>query len=172
MHRLIALMLLFGLAFAQQFNITGRVTYAASYNLGRWEGSNSTVRGSVTWNAQSGEASGRICVELARFESGNPLRDADGRGVFDTNKNPQSCMEVQRLSQNGSEATLQGQLEISGVRKVKQIVGQLVKEGNNYRFSGKFSTSFSDWNLTRPQLLFLTINDPIEVRLEALATAR
>jgi hypothetical protein len=65
-----------------------------------------------------------------------------------------------------------GLLEISGVRKVKQIVGQLTREGNSYRFSGRFNTTFSEWNLVRPQLLFFTINDPIEVRLEALATTR
>lgn len=165
-------MVLLGLACAQQFNITGRVSYSASYSLGAWQGSNGSVRGSVTWNVQTGEASGRICVELARFETGNPLRDADSRGVFDTGKNPQSCMDVQRLSLSGDDATLVGQLEISGVRRVKQIAGKLVKEGSNYRFSGRFNTSFTEWNLTRPQLLFITINDPIEVRLEALATAR
>ena len=86
--RFIVAVILFGLAYAQapEYGVTGKVVYAASYNLGRWEGTNTTVRGNVRWNAQSGEASGRVCVDLDRFDSGNPLRDADARGVFEVNQ--------------------------------------------------------------------------------------
>jgi len=163
-----------GLSLAQtgQYAIEGRVTYTASYTLGRWEGSNTSVRGSVSWNSQTGEASGRVCVDLSRFDSGNALRDADARGVFDVNRFPQSCLEVERLTQAGDDAVLSGSLEISGVRRPVRIVGKLTREGGSYRFSGGFSTRFSEWNLTPPSLLFLRVNDPVEVRLEARATLR
>lgn len=166
--------LLWGIAQAQtgQYSIEGRVTYVASYTLGRWEGSNTSVRGSVRWNSQTGEASGQVCVELSRFDSGNALRDADARGVFDVNRYPLSCLEVERLSQSGEEAVLVGTLEISGTRRPVRISGRLTREGNNYRFVGGFSTSFSEWRLTPPSLLFLRVNDPVEVRLEARAVLR
>ncbi|WP_027881841.1 YceI family protein [Meiothermus rufus] len=161
-----------GLAQSQTYAIEGRVTYKASYNLGRWEGINTSVQGNVRWNSQTGEAAGRVCVDLSRFDSGNPLRDADARGVFDVNRFPQSCLEVERLSQNGEEAVLLGTLEISGTRRSVRIVGRLVQEGSGYRFSGGFNTRFSEWNLTPPSLLFLRVNDPVEVRLEARASLR
>ncbi|WP_337867338.1 YceI family protein [Meiothermus sp.] len=155
-----------------QFTIEGRVTYAASYNLGRWEGSNTSVRGTVRWNPQTGEASGQVCVELGRFDSGNPLRDADARGVFDVNKFPLSCLDLERLTQTGEDAVLLGTLEISGTRRPVRIAGKLTREGSAYRFVGGFNTSFSEWRLTPPSLLFLRVNDPVEVRLEARATLR
>lgn len=167
--------LLFGLmAYAQapEYLISGKVVYAASYNLGKWEGTNTTVRGTVRWNAQSGEASGKVCVDLDRFDSGNILRDADARGVFDTNQNKESCLEVDRLSQSGDDATLSGTLEISGTRRQIRFMGKLIREGSAYRYQGKLDTSFSEWNLKRPTLFFLTINDPIEVRIEARAMPR
>ncbi|GIW34801.1 YceI family protein [Meiothermus sp.] len=166
--------LFFGLSQAQtnQYAIEGRVTYAASYNLGRWEGANTSVRGTVRWNSQTGEASGQVCVELGRFDSGNALRDADARGVFDVNRFPQSCLEVERLVQTGEDAVLSGTLEISGTRRAVRISGKLTREGNTYRFAGGFNTSFSEWKLNPPSLLFLRVNDPVEVRLEARAVLR
>lgn len=162
----------FSQAQTNQYAIEGRVTYAASYNLGRWEGANTSVRGTVRWNNQTGEASGQVCVELGRFDSGNPLRDADARGVFDVNRFPQSCLEVERLVQTGEEAVLSGTLEISGTRRAVRISGKLTREGSTYRFTGGFNTSFSEWKLTPPSFLFLRVNDPVEVRLEARAVLR
>ncbi|WP_299426901.1 YceI family protein [uncultured Meiothermus sp.] len=168
------LCLLPGLSHAQsgQYAIEGRVTYAASYNLGRWEGSNTSVRGAVRWNPQTGEASGQVCVDLGRFDSGNILRDADARGVFDSNRFPQSCLEVERLTQTGEDAVLVGSLEISGTQRPIRIAGRLTREGNLLRFQGSFMTRFSEWNLQPPSLLFLRVNDLVEVRLEARAVLR
>jgi polyisoprenoid-binding protein YceI len=157
---------------SSQFAIEGRVTYAASYSLGRWEGTNTSVRGTVRWNPQTGEASGQVCVELGRFDSGNALRDADARGVFNVDKYPLSCLEVERLTQSGEDAVLLGTLEISGTRRPVRIAGKLTREGNTYRFVGGFNTSFSEWKLSPPSLLFLRVNDPVEVRLEARAVLR
>jgi polyisoprenoid-binding protein YceI len=171
---LLLLGLFWGMSQAQtaQYTIEGRVTYAASYTLGRWEGTNTSVRGSVRWNPQTGEASGQVCVELGRFDSGNALRDADARGVFNVDKYPLSCLEVERIDQAGDETTISGNLEISGTRRPVRIAGKLTREGNTYRFVGGFNTSFSEWKLSPPSLLFLRVNDPVEVRLEARAVLR
>jgi len=162
------------LAYAQapEYSISGKVVYAASYGLGRWEGTNTSVRGVVRFDAQTGEASGRVCVDLNRFDSGNPLRDADARGVFDVNRYSESCLEVDRLSQSGEDAVLTGMLQISGTRRQVRLVGKLTREGNSYRYQGELNTSFSEWNLKRPSLLFLTVDDPVEVRVEARAVPR
>lgn len=169
---LLGLLASFSQAQSGQYAIEGRVTYAASYSLGRWEGSNTSVRGVVRWNPQTGEASGQVCVDLGRFNSGNVFRDADARGVFDVNRFPQSCLDLDRLTQRGEEALLSGTLEISGTRRPMRIAGILTREGNNFHFRGGFNTSFSEWNLQPPSLFFLRVNDPVEVWLDAWATLR
>lgn len=83
-----------------------------------------------------------------------------------------SCLEVERIDQAGDETTISGNLEISGTRRPVRIAGKLTREGNTYRFVGGFNTSFSEWKLSPPSLLFLRVNDPVEVRLEARAVLR
>jgi polyisoprenoid-binding protein YceI len=152
----------------QGYNVEGKVTYFASFPLGRWQGTNNSARGVVTW--MEPEASGRVCVDLNRFDSGNWLRDADARGVFEVGKYPQSCFEAGTLRRlEGEKALLEGILDLHGVRKRIRVEGQLEADGAAYRFRGSFRTSFSEWNLQRPSLLFVTVDDPLEVRLEARA---
>lgn len=123
--------ILAGLAFAQvpQFAVEGRVTYAASYALGRWEGTNTTPY-------------------------------------------PQSCFQPTRLIRQGDEASVVGVLDLHGVRKEIRILGTLTQEGSSYRFRGAFDTKFSNWNLQRPSLIFVTVDDPVQVRLEARVVPR
>lgn len=152
----------------QSYSVEGRVTYFASYPLGRWQGVNDSARGVVLWREP--EASGRICLDLSRFDSGNWLRDSDARGVFEVSKYPQSCFEASTLRRlEGGKAVLEGTLDLHGLRKRIRIEGQLEADGAAYRFRGSFKTSFSEWNLQRPSLLFVTVDDPVEVRLEARA---
>lgn len=168
------LVALAGLAYAQapQFAVEGRVTYAASYPLGRWEGTNSTASGQVRWEVESGVLEGRICVDLRAFDSGNPLRDADSRGVFEVNKYPQSCFQPTRLLRQGEGVSVLGILDLHGVRREIRIVGSLSQEGAAYRFRGAFETKFSEWNLERPSLIFVRVDDPVQVRLEARVEPR
>lgn len=152
----------------QSYSVEGMVTYFASYPLGRWQGVNGTARGVVAWKEP--EASGRVCVDLSRFDSGNWLRDADTRRVFEVNKYPQSCFEAGALRRlEADEAVLEGTLDLHGVKKRIRVEGQLEADGAAYRFRGSFKTSFSEWNLQRPSLFFITVDDPLEVRLEARA---
>ncbi|WP_018467205.1 YceI family protein [Calidithermus timidus] len=152
----------------QSYSVEGKVTYFASYPLGRWQGVNPTARGVVLWREP--EASGQVCVELSRFDSGNWLRDADTRGVFEIGQYPQSCFEASALRRlEGERVLLEGTLELHGVKKRIRIEGQLEADGAAYRFRGSFKTSFSEWNLQRPSLFFISVDDPLEVRLEARA---
>lgn len=171
MRKLVLLLTLVWAAMAQapqSYSVEGRVTYFASYPLGRWQGVNPTARGVVAWREP--EASGRVCVDLSRFDSGNWLRDADARGVFEVSQYPQSCFEASTLRRLEEERVLlEGTLELHGVKKRIRVEGSLEAEGAAYRFRGSFKTSFSEWNLQRPSLFFITVDDPLEVRLEARA---
>jgi polyisoprenoid-binding protein YceI len=174
MKRLTVFILLFLLVYAQapRYGLEGRVTYSASYAWGRWQGSNPSLAGTVTWNPGSGEMGGKVCVDLTRFDSGNPLRDADGRGVFEVNRYPQSCLIPTKLTVQGENAVLVGSLDLHGVQREIRASGTLTKDGATYAFRGGFSTRFSEWNLNRPTLIFVTVDDPVQVSVEVQAVAR
>ncbi|MER3483565.1 MAG: YceI family protein [Meiothermus sp.] len=174
MKRVIAVSVMVLLAYAQapQYALEGKVVYSASYALGRWQGTNTSLSGSATWNPSSGEMDGKLCVDLSRFDSGNPLRDADGRGVFEISKYPQSCLTPSKLTLQGGNAVLSGTLDLHGVKREVKASGTLVRDGQGYVFKGAFPTKFSEWNLTRPTLIFVTVDDPVEVQVEVRATPR
>ena len=167
-----AFALVLSLAQAQQvFNIEGQVIYSANFPLGRWEGRNASVKGVVNWDKVSGFVSGDVCIQLARFDSGIGLRDDDAREVLEVNKFPQACLDVSRLTWNEASkaAVLEGVLEFRNQKKPLKVSGQLVQEGNGFRFSGSFRTGFKEWGMPQPQRLFLVVDDPIDIRLEAKA---
>lgn len=175
MKRVVSVLTLVWLAYAQApqgYGLEGKVVYSASYALGRWQGTNTALSGTATWNPSSGEMSGQLCLDLSRFDSGNALRDADGRGVFQISKYPQSCLVPSKLTTQGVNAVLVGTLELHGVKREIQAGGTLVKEGQNYVFKGGFPTKFSDWDMNRPSLLFVTVDDPVDVQIEVRATPR
>ncbi|RIH90927.1 YceI-like domain protein [Calidithermus terrae] len=151
----------------QLYAVEGSVTYVGRMPLGSWQGTNPTARGQVRWAEP--EASGRVCVDMSKFDSGIGLRDNDARGVLEVAKYPQSCLDVSALRREGERAVLEGVLEIHGVRKFMRIEGTLRLEGDAYRFAGGFRTRFTEWNLKPPTVLFLTVEDGLEVRLEARA---
>lgn len=94
--RWIALLLL-GLAFAQaagEYAVSGRVVYEARGPIGAFEGENRKVGGALVWDAASGEASGRICVDLSAWDSGEWLRDKHIRTMFEADVYPEACFEL------------------------------------------------------------------------------
>jgi polyisoprenoid-binding protein YceI len=168
-------LLLFGPAWAQGagYGVTGTLSYSASYTLGPWQGKNTTASGQLNWDAGSGRLSGKVCLDLAAWDSGNALRDADTRGKFEVNTYHQSCYTPTRLEgQPGRPVTLIGTLDLHGVQREVRIPGTLTQQGKDFSFTGTFTTSFSDWNLTPPQFLFLSVDDALEVEVSGTASAR
>lgn len=168
----VLLLSLFSLAQAPQFNLDGRVVYEGSYPLARWQGVNTSVRGTLRWNQNTGDLEGRICVDLARFDSGNWLRDSDARLVFEVDRFPQSCFEPNRLIQSNDQATLVGVMELRGIKRELRIAGRVTREGTAYRFAGSFNTRFTDWGMNPPTLILVTVDNNIKVNLEARITPR
>jgi polyisoprenoid-binding protein YceI len=166
--------MLLGLAWAQSagYGVSGTVTYSASYTLGPWQGKNTTASGQLSWDEGSGQMSGQVCLDLAAWDSGNALRDADTRGKFEVRTYPQSCYTPTRLEgQPGGPATLVGLLDLHGVQREVRIPGTLTRQGTGFSFTGTFATRFSDWNLEPPQFLFLSVDDALEVTVSGTATA-
>lgn len=175
MNRLMAVLAWVLLAYAQapqQYSLEGKVVYSASYALGRWQGTNTSLTGTATWNPSTGEMDGKVCIDLTRFDSGNPLRDADGRGVFQVNQYPQSCLTPRKLTVQGENAVLVGTLDLHGITREISASGTLAKDGPAYVFKGGFATKFSQWNMQRPSLIFVTVDDPVDVQVELRATLR
>lgn len=168
--------LAFGSALAQTpYKLEGKVTYNASANIETWSGSTTAISvGDLRWNQESGAISGKVCMETGSFNSGNGIRDNNGRDLLQAVKFPQTCLELSKLDWNEANkgAVLEGTLDFRGQKKLIKISGQMSATATGFNFVGSYKTSFSEWGMTPPRLLFLISNDPIEVKLEAKVTLR
>jgi hypothetical protein len=176
MKMLLTLSLFLGIAFAQSsYRLDGRVIYLASANIEEWSGANTAISaGELRWDEESGDLSGKVCMDTAGFGSGNFIRDGNGRELLEVGKFPQACLLLSSLvwAENRKDAVLEGVLEFRGKKKAIKVVGQLVPKSEGFDFKGSFKTSFSEWGMTPPRFLMLVGYDPLEVRLEARATLK
>jgi polyisoprenoid-binding protein YceI len=154
------------LALAQApYRVEGGAVYRGTFLFGAWEGRNPTARGEVLWDGKE-RAGGWVCVEQGAWDSGNGERDEKARKILKAEEYPLACLYPERAYREGEAFVVEGTLEMAGKRRPVRIVGSLL-EGSPLRFRGSFRTRFSEWGLERPSFLFLQVDDPLEVRLEA-----
>ncbi|MER3450722.1 MAG: YceI family protein [Thermus sp.] len=165
MRKLLLLFLpLLGLAQAP-YSVEGSAVYRGTFLLGAWEGKNPTARGEVFWDGKE-KAGGKVCLDQRAWDSGNEERDEKARKILKVEAYPEACLHLERAYRDGEVFWVEGRLEMVGQKRPVRIEGRLF-EGFPLRFEGRFRTRFSDWGLERPSLLFLQVDDPVEVRLRA-----
>lgn len=152
------------------YKVSGKVIYDAKGPTGRFKGSNEAVSGS--FSLEGTKLSGKICVDLSKWGSGEPLRDTHTRGMFEVEKYPQACLEVSGVEGNiaSGSATLLGTLNIHGKDQALKIPVNLKLEGNKMQVEGQFDTKVTDWGMKRPSLLGITVDDSVKVAFVAEAS--
>jgi polyisoprenoid-binding protein YceI len=154
--------------------LTGKVTYQAKAPIGQWQGSNTALDGQLNWDAQSGEVSGQICVTLAAWSSGEPLKDRHTQEMFQVDQFPKGCFSVSGIQGDvaSGQITLLGLLELHGVKHDLSIPGTFQQQSGTLIFDGNFSTNVTDWGMKRPSMLGMTVADEVQVQVHGEAVAQ
>ena len=165
--RAMALLVLLGAALAAPlpYQVSGKVVYQARGPMGAFKGTNTAVSGEVRWDSQAGTLTGKVCVDLSKWDSGEPLRDKHTRGMFEVTKYPEACLKVTGLEGDpkSGEVKLLGNLTIHGVTRPVVIPGKVRFKGDSILFEGYFETKITDWKMRRPSLLGFKVRDLVKV---------
>lgn len=143
--------------------VSGRVVYEARTPLSSWQGENTAVDGAIRLEPADGRLSGRICLALDRWDSGNFLRDLHTRRMFDVRRYPQACFYPRRLVERADGASLTGVLNIRDVERAIEIRGALTRQQGRMVFEGSFQTRVTDWGMTPPTLAGVRVQDEVTV---------
>ena len=116
----------------------------------------------------------RIVIKATEFRSGNIFRDADARRVvFEVREYPDITFEVTRtvsllssVKEGLQELQLTGNLTMHGVTKVRTIPVTLELQDNLLRATGGFKVLLSEFDMRRPTLLGITVNDEVTVTFD------
>ena len=150
---------------AGEYTVSGRIVYEARSPIGVFKGENRTVNGGLSWDPQTRKAEGRICVDLAAWDSGEPLRDRHTSAMFEVDTYPKGCFELTgvRVGATAGKLVLFGNLTLHGVTRAIEIPGKMHDEGSKLYFEGYFETKITDWEMKQPSMIGLKVNDLVKV---------
>lgn len=124
-------------------------------------------------------ARGVVAVDLSLLRTGIDERDRDMRVEFlQTNRFPFALLSLDKVERPSAPAlepdkTVEGEavgsFEVHGVRRAIRFNVKLsMTADRKVRASGAFEVPFADYNIQRPQRLFLKLGEVAEVSFEAL----
>lgn len=168
----LTLLLLSSLAAAQRdFTLLGgSVTYHGSTQSEAWQGE--APLQSLTLTPTSAGLELSATVETGAFASGNFIRDANARvAVFEAGAFPTATLrgtlplrgELQALE--ASETSFSGELNLHGVTQPLSFPVRLTRSGDTLAASARFPLSLSAYNMKRPSLFGVFVDDEVEVVL-------
>ncbi|AGY58662.1 YceI family protein [Gloeobacter kilaueensis] len=162
--------------------VQGVASYTDRDIFDAWTGKTSDIKGTLSYDDQSGELlKGEVQVGLATIDSGNGVRDARMRAEFlQTDKFPTASFSVERLEgfpkfsewrlwglkQTGR---IVGQLTIRGITRPVSFDAVAVFLGNELQITAKSQIKMSDYGISPPSIVFVTVEDGIGLQVQAVA---
>lgn len=112
---------------------------------------------------------GTIEVSIADFISDNAKRDSNMRESMESDKFPKASFEVKEvISKGGENVVLKGVMSIHGVSKPFSFEGSVSEEGSKVRIKAKSSMKMSDYGITPPKMVFLTVRDQVDLNVDVV----
>ncbi|MER2565884.1 MAG: YceI family protein [Myxococcaceae bacterium] len=156
----------------------GFVRFTIEGPLDDVNGETRSMSGNFTVDPKAwGGGKGVFAVDLTTLRTGIDQRDEDMRVEFlETKRFPFAILSLDSITQAapaaltvGATATAQaiGSFEVHGVRRAVSLPIKVRLESDSRLVaSGSFSVPFADFNISRPQRLFLKLGDTADVSFE------
>ena len=144
---------------ATDYKITGSAEYRASSTMSDFSGKNESVNGAMSLDAPGG----KICISLASWNSGNARRDDHTGVMFEVSKFPQSCFDVQSITEKGGRSVLNGTLTLHGTAKPVQFTGVINKSGSEFTLECDSVLLLTDFGLKAPVLMGIRVHNEVKV---------
>jgi polyisoprenoid-binding protein YceI len=116
-----------------------------------------------------GSLRGSIDVSIADFMSDNTKRDVNMHETMELNKFPKASFEIKEvIAKGGDNVVLKGTLSLHGVTKPFSFEGSVNEEGSKVRIKAKSSMKMSDFGITPPKMVFLTVRDQVDLNVDVV----
>jgi hypothetical protein len=143
------------------------LTYHVSHPLHQSEGVSHAARGKGVCHA--GECDFLIAVAVKSFDSGDSNRDLHMIQVTRGAQFPLITVRTRLPESSATSATVKADLEIQfagQTTQYKQVLFQLVTQGNETRISGTIPATLTDFKIEPPTLLAMPVKNEIPVHVE------
>jgi polyisoprenoid-binding protein YceI len=130
--------------------------------------------GSVTFDPQSGAASGEIIVDATSGESGNPSRDKKmHKEVLESQRYPEIVFSPNHVmgkldDQGTSNLQVQGVLHIHGANHDLTLSLPCEKNGDAGKASTSFVVPYQDWGMKNPSTFLLKVENKVSLSISSV----
>ena len=132
-------------------------------------------RGTLSFDPQTGKASGEIVVDAASGESGSEGRDKRMHAaILEITKYPEITFRPGRVdghvvSEGKSEVQLHGVFAIHGVEHEILLPVTVDAAGGQYNVIGIFEVPYVKWGMKNPSTLMLRVDDKVAITIHTIA---
>ena len=151
-----------------------RVAWTLGDVLHTVEGTFALKSGVITFDAQTGEASGQIIVDAASGNSGNGVRDSKmKKDVLESAKYPEIVFTARHVSgftanQDSQTVQLAGEFTIHGASHPLTLTLPITLKGSQLEAQTKFDVPYQQWGMKNPSTLFLKVSDTVQIAITAV----
>ena len=128
-----------------------------------WVGISESAEADFSYNELAQTGSVRVSVMLESFDSKLSSRDSNMLFYTEAIDYPEVIFKSTKITIQADSAYIEGELTFHGITKKLATSARMFTE-ENPQISGSFSVNLSDYNVERPSLLFVKIDD--EIRIE------
>jgi len=155
--------LFFSALSAQNIEIKdARVQYFGSHFLHKWTGVSSQLNGYIFFDKNGKDHKARLEVPLASFDSRNSNRDSNMLTYTEAYSFPSAVFESNSIESSGDSVLINGQINFHGISK-PIITSARIDTADGFKVFGSFYIKLSDYNIQRPGLMFVKIDDSIKI---------
>lgn len=170
MKRLLILFFFLGISYSQSMEISdSEIRYHGIHPLHEWTGISTSASGKVSYDQSTNSGSIVVSVPLNSFDSKVYARDSNMLTHTEAIDFPFVVFKSDNASIEQDSLYVNGKLTFHGITKEISVVASITQQ-NDFRVNGAFSINLSDYNVPRPSLLFININDEIRIDYEFTIT--
>ncbi len=107
-------------------------------------------------------------VDVTTFDSGNSTRDSHAMEVIDAITYPEASFASTGVIQSGDSLAVAGKLTFHGITKDVMMKSAVKWSGSTLAVQGGFTVSLIAFNIERPSLLMIPVEDALTFSLVAL----
>jgi polyisoprenoid-binding protein YceI len=144
------------------------VTYRLVHPLHKVESTSKDVHYKLDLDLEKKEIKAvSAVVDVTTFDSGNSNRDSHAMEVIDAISYPEASFAGTGITQSGDSLTVTGKLTFHGITKDVVVKLSVKWSGNSLFVQGEFAVSLNAFNVERPSLLMIPVQDALTFSLVA-----
>ncbi len=151
-----------------------RVAWTLGDVLHTVEGTFVLKSGTITFDPQTGQASGQVIVDAASGNSGNGMRDSKmKKDVLESAKYPEIVFTPKHVGgyvagKENDTVQLAGDFTIHGATHPLTLTLPITLKGSHLEGHTQFDVPYEQWGMKNPSTLFLKVSNTVQISITAV----